>query len=198
MPLKIVIIDDHPVIVIGVKALLEIDGFAQVIECPDHRHAAMVIEKHGPDAVLMDMHMPRFDLERDFRALKRKFPDEVYIAYSADEDAMVIERCRDLGFRGYILKTTDFEATKDEIVAIMNGKAVFPDASTAPRRHVPFTSAQLEILRLMASGHKNKEIAKILGIRGVTVEYHKKNIKNIIAAQTSAEAVAVAKSNGWI
>jgi two-component system, NarL family, response regulator EvgA len=199
MSLKILSVDDHPVIMMGIKVLLEADDFAHVIECGDYRQIGMLIEKHAPDAVLIDMHMPRFDLERDFRQIKKKHPNEIYIAYSADEDLGVIERCRDLGFRGYILKTTDFSATRREIAAIMEGQQIFPDLKSQPLKTlVPFSDSQMEILRLLASGHKNKEIAAILGIQDVTVDYHKRKIKDALAAQTSAEAVALAKANGWI
>ena len=199
MPLKVLAVDDHPAIMMGIKALLEADNFALVIACPDFRHISNVIEKHEPDVVLIDMHMPRFDLERDFRLIKKNHPDEVYVAYTADEDYATIRRCRELGFRGYIFKSAHFETTKRGIEAVIAGKELFPDLATETGdTQMPFGESQLEILRLMASGHKNKEIAEILGIRGVTVDYHKRKIKDALSANSSTEAVAIAKAKGWI
>lgn len=199
VPLKVLAVDDHPVIMMGVKALLEADNYATVVECPDFRNLSNLIAKHSPDTILIDMHMPRFDLERDFRLLKKRHPDEIYIAYTADEDPATIRRCRELGFSGYILKSSHFETTKREIDAILAGKELFPDIGSGQARTLlPLSDSQLEILRLMASGHKNREIAEILGVQDVTVDYHKRRIKDILSVKSSLEAIALAKTQGWI
>jgi len=199
VPLKVLAVDDHPVIMMGVKALLEADNYATVVECPDFRNLSNLIAKHSPDTILIDMHMPRFDLERDFRLLKKRHPDEIYIAYTADEDPATIRRCRELGFSGYILKSSHFETTKREIDAILAGKELFPDIAPGQARTLlPLSDSQLEILRLMASGHKNREIAEILGVQDVTIDYHKRRIKDILSVKSSLEAIAFAKTQGWI
>jgi len=199
MPHRILVVDDHPVVHLGIKALLETERFATIIECPDFRKINLLIEKHRPDAILLDMHMPRFAIERDFRIILRQHPDEIYIAYSADEGTDLVERCRQLGFRGYLLKSTHFETVKNQILAILAGKKIFPEQTATPAgRSAPFSEAQLDILRLMASGMKNHDIAIALGVQDVTVNYHKRNIKNILAANTSVEAVILAKQHGWI
>lgn len=199
MPVKVLAVDDHPVIMMGIKALFEADNYATVTECPDFRHITNLIEKLEPDIILIDMHMPRFDLERDFRLIQKRHPDEIYVAYTADEDTAIIRRCRELGFSGYILKSSHFETTKREIAAILAGKKLFPDLEGAAGRTLsPFSDSQLDILRLMASGHKNREIAEILGIRDVTVDYHKRKIKDTLEAKSSTESVAIAKAKGWI
>jgi DNA-binding NarL/FixJ family response regulator len=197
--LIILIVDDHPVITFGVKALFEADGFAQVIECSDYRQTGMMIEKHSPDAVLFDLNMPKLNLERDFRHIKRKNPDILFIAYTADVDAGSVSRCRSLGFSGFIAKSNNFLATKNSILAVIDGREVFPEiAGSNGGPDIPLTGTQLNILRLLAAGHKNTEVAEIMGIRAVTVDYHKKNIRALLEANTSAEAVAIAKSRAWI
>lgn len=122
MALRIVAVDDHPAIIMGLKALLERDNFAELIECPDFRQVSAIIEKREPDLVLIDMHMPRFDLERDFRLMRKRNPEEIFVAYTADEDPAVIARCRSLGFSGYILKSADFNVTRRRIEAILAGQ----------------------------------------------------------------------------
>jgi two-component system, NarL family, response regulator len=197
--LIILIVDDHPVITFGVKALFEADGFAEVIECSDYRQTSMMLEKHSPDAVLFDLNMPRLNLERDFRHIKRKHPDYLFIAYTADIDEGTILRCKSLGFSGFIAKSNNFLATKNSILAVIDGKEVFPETSgPEDSPDIPLTGTQLNILRLLAAGHKNNEVAEIMGIRGVTVDYHKKNIRTLLEANTSAETIAIGKANGWI
>jgi len=78
MPHRILVVDDHPVVHLGIKALLETERFATIIECPDFRKINLLIGKHRPDAILLDMHMPRFAIERDFRIILRQHPDEIF------------------------------------------------------------------------------------------------------------------------
>lgn len=159
----------------------------------------MLIEKHEPDAVLLDLYMPKFELERDFRLLRKKHPEEIFIAYTADEDANLVERCRALGFSGYIFKTRGFLAIRQDIENILNGARVFPQVDQISSTDTcGLTEMQREIIRLMASGCKNAEIAKLLNIREATVDYHKRILKDTLGANTSAEVVAIAKARACI
>jgi len=200
--LKILIIDDHPFLTFGVKAQFEAAGFADVTECNDYRKVSMQLEKDEPDAVLFDLHMPNFVLERDFRNIKRKHLDILFIAYTADNDDALVRRCRSMGFSGYLLKSESIAALTDKIRAIIDGKEFFPEPSqpsaAVVNKHSILTGTQLNVLKLTAEGHKNAEIATALGIREATVDYHKRNIKNILGANTSAEAVAIGRDAGWI
>lgn len=131
--------------------------------------------------------------------MRKRNPEEIFVAYTADEDPAVIARCRSLGFSGYILKSADFNVTRRRIEAILAGQKIFPDApENSAGQLSPFSDSQIDVLRLMASGHKNREIAEILGVRDVTIDYHKRKIKDTLAAKSSAESVAIAKANGWI
>lgn len=197
--LSLLIVDDHPVIVEGLKALFTAEETALVFSCMDYRQTSAAIEQHQPDAVLFDLNMPKMNLERDFGHLRQKYPYVFFIAYTADSDDYTVSRCRRLGFNGFISKQEQFSRVRDSVVAIVNGRNIFPEFKPSPGSlAVPLTGAQLNVLRLIAQGQKTKEIAEALGIRDVTVDYHKRNIKEILKASTTAEAVAVAKNNRWI
>lgn len=200
--LKILIIDDHPFLTFGVKAQFEAAGFAEVTECNDYRKVTMELEKNEPDAVLFDLHMPNFVLERDFRNIKRKHLDTLFIAYTADEDDSLVRRCRSMGFSGYLVKSESVASLTEKIRAIIDGKEFFPESKRAIQaneiKSSPLTGTQLNVLKLTAEGHKNAEIAVALGIREATVDYHKRNIKDILNANTSAAAVAIGREAGWI
>ena len=183
----------------GVRAIFEESDFSEVIECNDYRLVSQKIEKHAPDIVLFDLHMPLMSLERDFQNLHRKHPSDIFVAYTADFDATLIARCKSLGFRGYLLKAENVEALKRKIQAILAGGTVFPDVEGGTSG-VPatLTAMQINVLKLMAAGYKNSEIAKALGISEATVDYHKRNIKETLNSNTSAESVAIGKANGWL
>lgn len=171
----------------GVRAIFEESDFSEVIECNDYRLVSQKIEKHAPDIV------------RDFQNLHRKHPSDIFVAYTADFDTTLIARCKSLGFRGYLLKAENVEALKRKIKAILDGGTVFPDVEGGTSG-VPatLTAMQINVLKLMAAGYKNGEIAKALGISEATVDYHKRNIKETLGSNTSAESVAIGKVNGWL
>lgn len=104
-----------------------------------------------------------------------------------------------MGFRGYLLKAENVEVLKRKIKAILAGESIFPDIEGGTAG-VPaaLTAMQINVLKLMAAGYKNGEIAKALGISEATVDYHKRNIKETLGSNTSAESVAIGKANGWL
>lgn len=191
--------DDHPVMTFGVRAIFEESNYSEVIECNDFRLVSQKIERHAPDLILFDLHMPMMSLERDFQNLHRKHPSEIFVAYTADYDTTLIARCKGLGFRGYLLKAENVETFKRKIDSIRGGDTVFPDCEGGTSG-VPatLTPMQISVLKLMAAGYKNSEIAKALGISEATVDYHKRNIKEALGSNTSAESVAIGKANGWL
>ena len=183
----------------GIRAVFEAAGFAEVLECHDFRKVSMNIEKFDPDVILFDLHMPGMNLDRDFFHLKRKHADQIFIAYTADFDPGMINNCRKLGFRGYLLKGESIETMQKKILSILDGSTIFPETTPeTPRTASMLTEMQVQVLKLMAADYKNGDIAKALKISEATVDYHKRNIKNILAANTSVEAVILAKQHGWI
>ncbi|HRP70068.1 MAG TPA: response regulator transcription factor, partial [Turneriella sp.] len=194
MAFTILSVDDHPVIFIGVQAALEKDGFAQIIQCTDYRRIASFIDKYAPEIVLLDLYMPKFAIERDVPHLCRKHPNTFFVAYTAEEDVQMIQRCKKLGFVGYIIKSQSLTVIRKEIEAISRGELVFPAAPLLSENAavaMPLTETQMEVLRLMASGHKNAEIAQLLNMRESNVDYHKRNIKKILNANTSSEVITI-------
>jgi DNA-binding NarL/FixJ family response regulator len=197
--LCILVVDDHPVITEGIRALFETDELSHVSSLEDFRRAAAFISEHEPDAVLFDLTVPNFQLDRDFTHIRDKFPETIFIAYTADASDTTIARCRRLGFNGFIGKGESFASVRGKVLAIILGEEIFPEIRPQETaRDTPLTEIHKNILLLLANGAKTDEIAKSLGIRSVTVDYHKRNIKAILRASTTAEAVAIASQNGWI
>jgi len=197
--LCILVVDDHPVITEGIRALFESDKLSHVSSLEDFRRAAAFITEHEPDAVLFDLTMPNFQLDRDFTHLRDKFPETIFIAYTGDAADTTIARCRRLGFNGFIGKGESFAAVRAKVLKIILGAEIFPETKVSPSaKDSPLTEMHQNILRLLANGAKTDEIAETLGLRGVTIDYHKRNIKAVLRANTSAEAVAIASQNGWI
>jgi two-component system, NarL family, response regulator DegU len=195
----ILVVDDHPVITEGIRALFEKDELSHVSSLEDFRRTAAFITEHEPDAVLFDLTMPNFQLDRDFTHLRDKFPETVFIAYTADAAESTITRCRRLGFNGFIGKGESFASVRAKVLKIILGDEIFPETKVAASgKDAPLTEMHQNILRLLADGAKTDEIAKTLGVRAVTIDYHKRNIRTMLCANTSAEAVAIATQNGWI
>lgn len=197
--LCILVVDDHPVITEGLRALFEKDNLSHVSSLDDFRRAAAFIATHEPDAVLFDLIMPNFQLDRDFAHLREKFPETTFIAYTADATETTITRCRRLGFNGFIGKGESFASVRAKVLAMIEGVSLFPEVESAgAAKNTPLTEMQQNILRLLAQGAKTDAITKSLGVRAVTIDYHKRNIKAILRASTTAEAVAIASQNRWI
>ena len=199
-PISVLIVDDHAIARLGLRAMLESDPQVQVVgEASSGAEALERIEELQPSVVLMDIKMPNMDGLETTRQLKNQYPaTSVIILTNHDDEAMVVEAVR-VGAGGYLLKDASRELLVNTIGAVASGgilieapllrKALASHANSGPaaERRRPGSHAgpgdrlserELVILAKMAEGQTNKEIADALGLAEVTV---KKQVQGIIA-----------------
>ncbi|GIL13287.1 MAG: DNA-binding response regulator [Chloroflexota bacterium] len=202
MPIRILIADDHTVVRQGLRMFLNLDPELDVVgEAADGRQALELARQLLPDVVLMDLLMPGMGGVEATAAIRREMPDvEVIALTSVLEDNSVIGAIH-AGAIGYLLKDTEADELIRAIKAAAQGQVqLSPKAAArlvrevrAPESPEALTERETEVLRLLATGFSNKEIALKLTIGEKTVKTHVSNIlsKLGVASRTQAALHAV-------
>lgn len=202
MTIRILIVDDHSVVRQGLKMFLGLDPELEVIgEAVDGAEGVKKAKELRPDVVLMDLLMPVMDGITAIGQLRRELPDtEVIALTSVLEDSSVIGAVR-AGAIGYLLKDTESDELCRAIKAAANGQVqLSPKAAArlmrevrAPESPEALTERETEVLRFLAQGRSNKEIAVGLSIGEKTVKTHVSNIlsKLNVPSRTQAALYAV-------
>lgn len=207
MPIRILIADDHGVVREGLRMFLRLDPEMDVVaEAADGAEALRLAGALQPDVVLMDLIMPVMDGITATRAIREQFPDtEVVALTSVLEDASVVGAVR-AGAIGYLLKTTDADELRRAIRAAADGQVqLSPEAAARLMREVrgpdspeSLTERETDVLRLVAEGKANKEIAQGLGIGEKTVKTHVSNILAKLGLQSRTQAALHAARIGIV
>ncbi|MBZ0308259.1 MAG: response regulator transcription factor [Anaerolineae bacterium] len=202
MPIRLLIADDHAVVRQGLRMFLSLDEDFEIIgEAINGNQAVQLARQLQPDVVLMDLLMPEMDGVTAIGIIRKDLPDtEVIALTSVLEDNAVIGAIR-AGAIGYLLKDTESDELIRAIKAAAMGQVqLSPKAAERLMREVrtpdspeTLTERETEVLRLLAQGKANKEIAQILTIGEKTVKTHVSNIlsKLNVSSRTQAALYAV-------
>jgi DNA-binding NarL/FixJ family response regulator len=202
-PITILTADDHPLIRDGLAAVLRAEtGLEVVAEAANGEEAIEAYARLKPDVVLMDLRMPVMDGLTATRAILADDPNAriiVLTTYDGDED---IHRALAAGARGYLLKDMMRTDLLNVIRAVHRGQRGIP-APVAARlaEHTPrigLTPRELEVLRLVAEGLSNAQVAERIGRTEGTVKVHLKNILQKLDVKDRTEAVTTALRRGFI
>ena len=203
--IRVCLVDDQTLVREGVKSLLDLaDNIEIVGEASDGRQAVEMIPELRPDVVLMDMRMPIMSgLEAlQALALKGQLPPTIILT-TFDDDQLVLAGLK-AGAKGYLLKDVSLEQLVGAIQAVAAGGSLVQPAVTqrllsglehmrnefvSLDRPDPLTDRETEILRLMASGFSNKEIANSLGVAEGTIKNHVSNILSKLGVRDRTRAV---------
>jgi len=211
---RIVLADDHTILREGLRALLSADpNFDIVGEAEDGREAVRCVEKLGPDLLLMDLSMPRMSGMDAISEIKKRFPETKIIALTVHKTEEYLLTTLQAGVDGYVLK----DATHDELVmAIHNVMAGKPYLSPGISEKViegylegkedslsvsswqKLSQREREVLKLIAEGYKNKEIAEDLCISLKTVEKHRANLMKKLDLHNAAGLTVYAVEKGLV
>jgi DNA-binding NarL/FixJ family response regulator len=207
MTIRILIADDHEVVRQGLRMFLGLDPDLEVIgEAPDGARALEMARDLRPDVVLMDLLMPVMDGISATSAIRREVPEtEVLALTSVLEDASVTGAVR-AGAIGYLLKDTQADELCRAIKAAAAGQVqLSPQAAArlmrevrAPESPETLTDRETEVLRLLAEGRSNKEIARSLQIGEKTVKTHVSNILSKLGVQSRTQAALYAVHVGLV
>ncbi|HZS88448.1 MAG TPA: response regulator transcription factor [Chloroflexota bacterium] len=207
MSIRVLIADDHSVVRQGLRMFLTLDPEFEVVgEAADGAEALRMARELLPDVVLMDLLMPVMDGIAATAAIRSTLPDtEVLALTSVLEDASVTGAVR-AGAIGYLLKDTDADALCRAIKAAAAGQVqLSPQAAArlmrevrAPESPEALTERETEVLRLLAQGRANKEIARDLGIGEKTVKTHVSNVLAKLGVQSRTQAALHAVQIGLV
>jgi DNA-binding NarL/FixJ family response regulator len=207
MTIRVVIADDHSVVRQGLRMFLGLDPELEVVgEAADGAEALRLARQLQPDVVVMDLLMPVMDGIAATAAIRRELPDtEVVALTSVLEDASVVGAVR-AGAIGYLLKDTQAEALCRAIKAAAAGQvqltpkaaARLMQAVTTPESPEALTERETEVLRLLAQGQSNKQIARSLHIAEKTVKTHVSNILSKLGVQSRTQATLYAIRLGLV
>lgn len=201
--LHVLVADDHFIVRSGLVALIDSEPDMKVVaEATDGAQAVELFAKHHPDVALLDLRMPASSGTQAIEAIRRGFPAAnilVLTACNGDED---IHRALSAGARGYLLKSSTGDDLIPALRAVAAGQQWIPsDVASrlaARREDETLTSREIEVLREIAKGRANKEIASHLAITENTVKDHLKNILGKLHVAARTEAVTAAVQRGII
>lgn len=214
MSIRVLIADDQKLIRQGIRGLLELDDRIQVIgEAEDGEDALKQITALKPEILLLDVRMPRktgIDVVHALRAAKN--PTPVILLTTFDDEQMLLEGVR-AGISGFLLKDVSADELVKAILAVSKGETlILPSVTDRASKYVKeqgahFESAdmpdtlsarELEVLRLMAGGYSNREIADALGTAEGTVKNQASSIMSKLGVRDRTRAVLKALEKGWL
>jgi DNA-binding NarL/FixJ family response regulator len=207
--MKIIIAEDHPVLVDGLKKLLEeIEGI-QVLDAVSNGRLLISRLRQAPaDMVLLDLHMPQMDGLETLKIVRVEFPRLKVLVFTNYNQPKLLREIKMLGATGWVLKSSSSPTLKDAIRAIANGDTWFRDElpDEAPSdlfindfmKKYQITPREVEIIRKVAAGYTSKQIGKELYVSEFTVNAHRRNICRKLEISNAAGLVSFAKEHGLI
>jgi DNA-binding NarL/FixJ family response regulator len=201
--IRIIIVDDHPLLRSGIAALVggEAD-MAIVAECANGRDAIQQFRTHKPDIVLMDLQMPEMNGLDAISAIRGEFPDARIIVLTTYAGDVQVLRALQAGARAYLLKATVHKELLETVRVIHAGKKTLSaQASYELAEHATddaLTKGEVDVLRLIAAGNANKQIADLLSITEDTVKGRVKNILSKLDANDRTHAAIIGLKRGII
>jgi DNA-binding NarL/FixJ family response regulator len=216
--MRILLADDHALFRDGLASLLGAWGHEVVGQAEDGVAAVDLAMRVRPDVVLMDVAMPGGGGLWATREIATAIPDVAIVMLTASEDGDDLFAAIKAGARGYLLKNLESAELRGMLEAVARGEAAItpaiaarmltelarppgppaPAAASGPRDPDRLTERELDVLRLVVAGRRNKETAAELGISENTVKFHLRNILDKLHAQSRAEMVAMAVREGLL
>lgn len=203
MTIRIMVVDDHPLLRLGLKTVIGTEPDMEVVaEAADGAEAVALYSVHRPDVVLMDLRMPKMDGTAAIEAIHKADSNARIIALTTYDGDADIHRALTAGAVGYLIKDMIGTEVSAAIRSAAAGRRVIPPAVAGrlaeftPR--LDLTAREVEVLRFAAKGLRNKDIARVIGRTEATVKVHLKNIMAKLGVEDRTEAVTLAFQRGII
>ena len=210
MTIRVLVVDDHAIVRAGLRRVLDAEPDIETVgEAPNAERAVFEAMAHKPDVVLMDVVMPGTSGIEIIPTLQQNVPEAKVLVLSMQDDPHYLREAFDAGASGYVLKEAADTEVVDAVRAVAAGEryvhpalgARLVEADAAERRRAdedPLSDREREVLRLLALGHTNQEIAKLLYISVRTAETHRAHIMQKLRLSSRAELVRYALSEGLL
>lgn len=208
-PIRVVIVDDHRVVLEGFMARLEMEPEIEVIATASNGLEALeVVKQHRPDVILMDVSMPIMNGIDATRLIKEEVPDAKVLMLTMHDNREYIMKVMQAGAVGYMLKEISAEKMVQAIKTVNLGSTYFCESVTqtlftqdiipSAQKPNPLSRREEAVLKMVAQGHSSKQIASLLNISYRTVETHRQNIKHKLDIHSTAELAQYAIQHGML
>jgi DNA-binding NarL/FixJ family response regulator len=201
--IRVLSVDDHPLLRQGIGALVSAQpDMVMVGQAATGEEGLREFREHRPDVTLLDLRLPDIGGVEVLRAIRAEAPEARVVILTTFEGDVEIQRALEAGARGYLLKTMPPGELVEGIRQVHAGKKRIPPAVAAQlAEHVSdeaLTPREIEVLRHIAQGNRNKDIGERLFISEETVKVHVKHVMDKLGASDRTEAVAIAIRRGII
>jgi DNA-binding NarL/FixJ family response regulator len=201
--IRVLSVDDHPLLRQGIGALVSAQpDMVMVGQAATGEEGVREFRAHRPDVTLLDLRLPDMSGVEVLRAIRAETPEARVVILTTFEGDVEIQRALEAGARGYLLKTMPPGELVEAIRQVHAGKKRIPPAVAAQlAEHVSdetLTPREIEVLRHIAQGNRNKDIGERLFISEETVKVHVKHVMDKLGASDRTEAVAIAIRRGII
>jgi DNA-binding NarL/FixJ family response regulator len=201
--IRILAVDDHPILRQGIAGLIADESdMTLVAEAANGREAIQQFRTHRPDVTLMDLQMPEMNGLDAMIAIRGEFPDARIIVLTTYTGDVQATRALQAGARAYLLKNSLHKELLDTIRAVHAGrKTLSPEVSFELAEHSAeelLSAAEVRVLRLIAEGNSNKEIATLLSVTEDSIKGQVRNILSKLGANDRTHAVTIGIKRGII
>ncbi|WP_144392022.1 response regulator [Pleionea sediminis] len=212
MTIRILLVDDQKLIRDGIKSLLQLSDKVNVVgECSDGTQVANALNRFNPDVILLDLSMPEMDGIATLEYLSQQDSSPPALILTTFDDHELVLKSLKLGAKGFLLKDISLESLIEAIETVHSGDSFIQPAITenllkntpetsecfsAPDILEPLSARELEVLRLIASGYSNKEIAGALHKSEGTIKNHVSNLLSKLGVRDRTRAVLLAIEKG--
>jgi len=202
-PIRILVVDDHQLVRVGITTLIFPESDMKVVgEASDGREAVAKYRECRPDITLMDLQMPEMGGFDAIVAIRGEFPEARIIVLTTYTGDVQAQRAMKAGAQGYVLKNLLHKELLQTIRMVYGGrKAMAAEVAAGVAEHTGeegLTPKEVDVLRQIAAGNANKEIAAQLGITEETVKSRVKNLLDKLGANDRTHAVTIALKRGII
>jgi DNA-binding NarL/FixJ family response regulator len=202
--MKVMVVDDHPLMRVGITAIINArPDMTVVAQAETGEESVLLFQRHQPDVTLMDLRLPgNMSGVEAIAAVRSRYPNARFIVVTTYEGDADIHRALEAGAQGYVIKGMPYQTLVEALQKVHAGRRFVPPpvartlASRMPNSDL--SSREMEVLQLLMSGKKNKDIANHLGITEATVKSHVSAILMRLNVSDRTEAVVTALRRGLV